>query len=225
MDLVCIVFGWSRSRLSYTRMERAHWFFGRKIVLPDGRTFWSTDTNYSPGHHVKRRRDTLYLEGSERIGGQQNALCCESLCFVRIEGISRMSVAHPGTSNDSLTFVLGRWLQPHVLAVHRDQQYRPVCPGPLRMNHCLWTYARTSSSRRALVKRNGEYTNAFRMNRHLFGKTQAQQERRLQQEMNSYLCLVLSENIISRINIAPAFIPGSVDLDPSMLLHTVVCAE
>ena len=226
MDLFCDTLGWPQSRLSYTRMERAHWSFGRRLVLPDGRMFWSTDSNYSAGHHAKRRRDTFYLEGSERIGGKQNALCCESMCFVRITGISGLHVVgHPTATDDSLTFVLGRWLQPHAYAVHRDQQYRPVCPGPLSMNHCLWTYARTSTTRRALLKRNGDCTNAFLMHRALFGKTLAQQQRCLDQEKNSYLCLVSPENIISRINIAPVFVDGSVNLDTSLLLHTVVCAE
>ena len=152
----------------------------------DGSIFWSTESAYGSATAgvVRRRRDVLHVHGSEYVGNQRNALCCESICFFTVSGLSKIDVVVPG---DSLTFVLGRWFRPHRASTRRDSQFRPICPAPLDLNHSLWQYAKSNRSRRSLVKPNGMPTHSFVRHANMFGKTHPEQQACLQREKNAYL--------------------------------------
>jgi len=47
----------------------------------------------------------------------------------------------PTGNQDSVVLALVRWLEPHATAIDRDSLHRPVCPPPLHLNHCLWSFA------------------------------------------------------------------------------------
>ena len=79
------------------------------------------------------------------------AFCCEAVAFMVITGLINWSheTGHDlpdhireELCDNRITFILGRWLSNHPRVVERDSLLRPVCPGPLRHNHCLWTYAK-----------------------------------------------------------------------------------
>ena len=139
--------------------------------------------------------------------------CCETVCFIQISGwkvvdLGNFKLPHQlqaevdsaFSPQDTLTFVLGRWLSPHPDAWDRDTLSRPVCPGPLKLNHCLWKYAVTSEPRKSLSNDDGTPTEAFHHHRHVFGNTQYQQEHRRLQELHAYYCLVLPCTIYEKIH-------------------------
>ena len=54
--------------------------------------------------------------------------------------------------NDSVTFFLVRWFEAHHDSHDRDHLHRPIHPGSLHVNHCLWEYAKTQSPRRSVPR-------------------------------------------------------------------------
>ena len=77
---------------------------------------------------------------------------------------------------DALTFALVRWFTAHPSAVDRDSLCRPVCPGPLKFNHCLWTFATSDRPRRMMVNEAGAPSKDFLDCAHVFGRTARQQQ-------------------------------------------------
>ena len=134
----------------------------------------------------------------------KNALCCQAVCFLSLHNVSTFRY-RGGTlprfitkrvHEDSLTFVLGRWFEPHPNARERDKQFRPICPGMLHINHCLWRFAIARKHRRALSRQNGT-TTTLAVNRQavFFGRNMEEQRLRLSKEKFAYFCLVDPDSI------------------------------
>ena len=200
--------------------------FGQKLTRRDGRIFWATDTryNYDTGLNSRKRRDVLHIKGTEQVRGVTNALCCEAVCFISVmaahlnlSALYRRQLQETG----SLVLVLGRWFSPHPNAIHRDSQSRPVCPGELHINHCLWKYAVTPAPRRSIVLRNGNYTPSVFRSPHIFGTTVDAQRRCMRDERRAYYCLLTPENIEQIVHMCPEFVPGTSTPDTSTWLQTV----
>ena len=205
MNLMCVNLGLPATRRTYERFQSLRFTLGQKLTSEDGRMFWSTDS----------RRDVLHLKGLE--GG--NSLCCEAVCFVQIDNV-RQVLRQDGTP-DCIRWVLVRWFQPHSTAWERDQQGRPLCPGPLSINNCLWAYSRTPRPRRALINSRGEPSRGFTEQSHLFGNTRRKANERMEQEKHAYYGLVTPNSIVNTVNIAPVFLPGSALPDCTAWLETV----
>ena len=123
---------------------------------------------------------------------------------------------HSHLCNDSITFILARWFEPHSDADDRDENHRPVCPSPLHINHCLWKYARARKERCMLRT---QYTST---QVGLFGKSQEEQRRTINNEKRAYFCLVSPENVLCRANMCPQFVKNSSKFDTSTWMQTVV---
>ena len=106
---------------------------------------------------------------------------------------------------DRLTFALGRWFSPHSQATDRDSEHRPICPGPLNFNHCLWKFAIRPRDRRALIQPQGVPSRAFNNQRHIFGAGEPQQQLCLQRERRAYFCIFTPSTIIERMNMTEEF--------------------
>ena len=122
--------------------------------------------------------------------------------------------------NDSVSFVLVRWFEPHPLSTSQDEEFLPICPPPLNINHCLWKYAVSETDRRSILER-GNPTVAVRRQRNLFGSTPLQQQTNIQKIRRAYYGLVYVNNIKDVINICPCFRHGSCDVDETVWLQTV----
>ena len=145
-------------------------------------------------------------------------MCCQSILFftitdvqktltdnqlpipdhLRVLNVDGFEAIYPDP--DTLTFVLGRYFSPHPLAVDRDRQHRPICPGPLSLNHCLWQYAVTARDRQMLVTRNGRPSQMFMNQNYIFGNSHGRQQRRWRNEKNAYFCIHLESEIDSRVH-------------------------
>ena len=185
LDLLCVQLGLPTTRYSYTRLNSLCYHFGQKLVRRgDERVFWATDSQYTIGSGTRHhRRDFLRLKGVDN----GDALCCEALCFVEISNARVV-----GSPVDKLTFVIVRWLQPDPRAWERDELCRPLCPGPLRINNCLWTYSRTERPRRAMVE-----------------------------PLHAYFGFVTPDNILHTVHMCHGFERGSSKPDCNTWLETV----
>ena len=227
LDLLCDQFLLRPSRESYMKFVDVEFSFGQKLIRRDGNIYWATDSRYNNIVNASgecRRRDVLRLAGVERTATHTNSLCCEAVAFVDVCNVSRLTLPDhllERVRHDSLTFVIGRWLEPHRDAVERDAESRPICPGPLHINHCLWRYARASRDRRALVTRTGHRTAAVQSQLRTFGQTTVSQNNCLLSEIRAYYGLVLPNNIVSTCNMCPVFVPGTSNPDYTTWLETV----
>ena len=189
------------------------WTFGQKLIVGSD-IYWSTDSQYQWFGSTRRakRRDCFSLVSLEdvsvtnsdgSVSTKRTRLCCESVCFFTITGLSFVAIPEDlresiDTETDSLTFVLGRYFSPHPSAVDRDSLHRPVCPGPLSLNHCLWTYAKSHRDRQILVQPNGTPTVYFKNQCHIFGTTENQQLSLFRQEKDAYFCIHTPDEIYRR---------------------------
>ena len=180
--------------------------FGRQFVRRDGRQFFASN----------ERRDMLFLGGA--VGG--NALCGESICFLSIDNVKSIS---PDYSEDTHTYALIRWLKPHPDSWERDDLRRPVCPGPLIVNNCLWEYATTTAPRRAMVSSRNRHrpSSSFRRHKRLFGATAEEQESRRKQDQNAFYTLIETDAIQDTMNMCPVFQSNTSILDYRTWLQTV----
>jgi hypothetical protein len=73
--------------------------------------------------------------------------------FIEVSGFSDDQLVlpddlrNPPTNKTKVVLCLIRWLEPHPDATRRDEQNRPVCPGPFEINHSLWRFARLRRER------------------------------------------------------------------------------
>ena len=204
LGLLCNKFGLSDTRASYTRLEVLSYVCGQKYIRENGKMLWATDSNYhGAGRKDRRRRDILFIKGSERTDvGTRNVLCCEAVMFLKISNFEAADfdvppdVVQDFDEDGSVTFVVGRWFAPHDSVYERDSCHRPICPGPLHINHCLWKYVLSDDDRPALVKPDGQPTGLFDRQYTLFGRTIQEARSILQLEKRAYFCLLSHNNVI-----------------------------
>ena len=67
MDLLCNELSVPRSRESYNSFSWLSWDFSQKLTMPDGVSYWATDTSYTAGGVSSARRDVFFLRGSEKV--------------------------------------------------------------------------------------------------------------------------------------------------------------
>ena len=218
MDLLCKHLNLARTQRTYASMNDLGWHFAQKLIRQDGKTFWATDTCFPYGG---KRRDILHIAGSEFTGTGRarrvNALCCQVILFLTVTNLSALRP----TGVNTLTCVIGRWFQPHSSISVRDSNNRPICPGPLQTNHCLWQYARTTRPRKALQGRNGRPCPAFQRQRRLFGANREEQLERYERDKHAYFCLLDTDSIIGTQNMCHEFIADTSKPDYTRWLQSV----
>ena len=222
LDLLCKHLLLPKTQVTYTTMNALGWHFAQKLIRQDGKTFWATDTRFPYGG---LRRDVLRIAGSESTGTGRNkrytALCCQAILFVTVTNLGTLIRHTAEITSTTMTFVLGRWFRPHQSVRLRDNDNRPICSGPLNTNHCLWKYAQTARSRKALVGANGRPSAAYERQKRLFGANRNEQMLRYERDKNAYYCLLETNSILDKVNICPEFIADTSEIDYTTWLQTV----
>ena len=206
LNLLCSQFDLPKTRRSYTHLQRLHFQIGLKCTREEDRKTFS----------AKDRRDMLRLRGLE----QENSLCCETICFVQVDNVS--ALPQRNDVPDRRVLVLVRWFSPHADSWERDSLRRPLCPGPLSINNCLWTYSRTPRPRRALVDQGGQPTPVFlEYARTACGLNNDDGLDLCNRLKHAYYGFITPDNIATRVNMAPTFQHGSAVPDYNRWLETV----
>ena len=163
---------------------------------------------------------------------RRTSLCCEAVCFFSIKGVTAVlnSINHVlprhlqgdlkgdiHQDDDSITFILARYFSPHPSAYERDAQYRPVCPGPLRLNHCLWKYAESARYRRSMCHPDGSPNVDFVRQGHLFGDTATQRRKSFDNDKRAYFNVIVPRSIQRRVHMTREFIGNTLELSDTWL--------
>ena len=220
--LILLRFGIPRNIVSYALLRCLRWSFGQKLTRQDGKVFWATDSKY-PFGVTKKRRDILRIHGTERVNGCPNSLCCEAILFVTVSGLKDAAgLGDVAGQGDAIELLLGRWFSPHPSTGNcRDDEHRPLCPGPCNINHCLWTYAKASTNRRSLFDTDGTRSRMFNAQRHLFGQTVGDQTFRAELDRNAYFGLIDVDSIINVVYMTTQFVDDGDVQDYTTWLETV----
>ena len=234
LDMLCDKLGVPRTNNSYARLQCLKWTFSQKLTRSNGVTYWATDSKYL-GLSGSRRRDLLLIKGMEQVRGLNTAFCCEAVSFVQIDGFRTLRqnggprlpahLREELLNDNTMQFVIGRWLTSHSTSLRRDCLHRPVCPGPLQHNHCLWTYSQTTRPRKTMVSITGGPSAAFNLCRYMFGSDQGSCKRRWEEERRAYYALIQTTSIMSTMNAYREYVPLSDTLEQSSVwLETVTNA-
>ena len=216
LDLMCDKLGLPHTTVSYRRLQHLDWVIGQKFVRQDGQIFWSTTSDYSYGgarHDCVRLVQTEEVEVNDgtSLVKKVTAQCCRLVSFWTVSGLCRLTCRLPDEfrqrthdKGDRIHLMLVRFFEAHPSAVERDSEHRPVCPGPLYINNCLWRYAR-AVPRGILRNRDGSASLAFLTQTHIFGQTAAEQNRNYVRECRAYYSFIYPDHILSRSNITELF--------------------
>ena len=118
---------------------------------------------------------------------------------------------------DTITLVLARWFAAHPDCYERDLLGCPICPGPLRHNHCLWQYAASARPRRMMADKDGSQTRQFKNSSYMFGNTARAQNSVWREEQCAYFCLITPASIVCTVPISRLYDTNTMQLTNDFL--------
>lgn len=208
----------------------------QKYIM-DNATYWATDSQYivaSDDSRCKRRSifkmdgeelaDVILPDGSKEE--RSTTLCCQAICFVSIAGVvdvlDTMNATLPEdmadeVQEDCIDFVLVRYFSPHPSAYERDTDLRPICPGPLRLNHCLWKFSKSNQFRRSMCNADGTPNRYFAEQGHIFGTTETQRSKTFAEEKCAYFGLLSPRNVERTVHMTPEFVDDTMSLSDTWI--------
>ena len=209
----------------------------QKYFTDDDIAYWATDSQYtvtSDASRCKRRSifkmagaelaDVILPDGSKEQ--RQTTLCCQAVCFVSIAGIAGvLNTMNADLAEDMVTevqddcidFALVRYFSPHPSAYERDTGLRPICPGPLRLNHCLWKFSESPRFRRSMCNRDGTPSRSFVEQGHIFGDTQTERDEIFEKEKCAYFGLLSPKSVERTVHMTPEFVDDTMLLSDTWL--------
>ena len=100
-------------------------------------------------------------------------------------------------AHNSVTFLLVRYAKPHASAVQRGPEHRPLCPGPLKNTHCLWTWA----TRPEGYERGCFRPRPWQRHKRYFGSTEDEQSRVMEGDRRAWYDLIQVTSIKNFANV------------------------
>ena len=154
------------------------------------------------------RGDWIEIAGSEDRGGVLTSRLARIICGVEIrklKAVFHKSFEREGIwenescmKNDYVVFLLVRYARAHPdTRRSRGPDNRPLCPGALNHTHCLWKWY----EQRATFHRGCWRPRPWERNKHYFGDTHEQQEKRKKQEQRAWYDFIQVCNISSYTNV------------------------
>ena len=167
--------------------------------------YWSCGTYNCVGRRSSAWQTWVEVEGSDRCGSSRRVTSRLAfvVCAIHLKNI-HAALGIPLAEElcevddlDSATFFLIRYAAPHPSATLRGPEMRPLCPGPLKNTHCLWTWA---------MRPEGHERGCFRprpwsRHRRYFGSTEPQQEQLMQSNRRAWYDLIQVTNIKNYANV------------------------
>ena len=221
----------------HDRVIHTFTFVLQKLVTVDLDTYWATDTRYGAFSNASRcrRRCIFQMCGYENVcvtlpdGTQEQrrtTLCCQAVCFISIRGVAAvldlLNTVLPENmlsevKNDGIIFILVRYFSPHPSACERDSDWRPICPGPFRLNHCLWKYAKSARFRKSMCKPDSTPNTNFLQQGHMFGNTDEKRLQRFEDEKYAYFGLMSPNSIVRKVHMTQEFQDDSLSMSDTWI--------
>ena len=144
------------------------------------------------------------VEGSDRCGSSRRVTSRLAfvVCAIHLKNI-HAALGIPLAEElcevelDSATFFLIRYAAPHPSSTLRGPEMRPLCPGPLKNTHCLWTWAKRPEGHERGCYRPRPWS---RHRRH-FGSTEHCQEQLQRRNSRAWYDLIQVSNIKNYANV------------------------
>lgn len=221
----------------HDRVIHTFTFVLQKLVKADLNTYWATDTRYGgfPDASRCKRRCIFKMSGHEDVHvtlpdgtreKRRTTLCCQAVCFISIRGVADvlrlLNTALPENmlsevKDDGIIFILVRYFSPHPLACERDSDWRPICPGPLRLNHCLWKYAKSARFRKSMCKPDSNPNTNFLQQGHIFGYTNEKRLECFENEKFAYFGLLSPNSVVRRVPMTQEFQTDSLSMSDTWI--------
>ena len=186
--------------------------------------YWGCGTYNCVDRQPIARQTWVEVEGYDRFGSSRRltsrlafVVCAINLRkFRSVMGVTLPPELREIENPDSATFFLIRYAAPHTSATLRGPQHRPLCPGPLKNTHCLWTWAsRPESHTRGCFR-----PRPWSRHRRHFGSTNDQQEKLMESNARAWYDIIQVTNIKSYANVQKDPDPY---LDGDVFLQSCVC--
>ena len=175
--------------------------------------YWGSGTYNCVGRKSSAWQTWVEVEGCDRYGSckRLTSRLAFVVCAIHLKnihaaiGIPLARELRELDNPDSATFFLIRYAAPHRSATRRGPEHRPLCPGPLKNTHCLWTWAsRPESHTRGCFR-----TRPWSRHRRHFGSTPDEQEKRKESTRRAWYDLIQVTNIKNYANV-------QLDPDPNL---------
>ncbi len=180
--------------------------------------YWGSGTYNCVGKKSTAWQTWVEVEGCDRSGSTRRVITSRLafvVCAIHLKNIravmgiplaQELCEVQDQKNPDSATFFLIRYAAPHRSATLRGPEHRPLCPGPLKNTHCLWTWAsRPESHTRGCFR-----PRPWSRHRRHFGSTPDEQEKRKVSTRRAWYDLIQVTNIKNYANVQQ-------DPDPHLL--------
>ena len=203
----------THTRAGMIKVSQCQWFIGRHVSVQTREGlrlhYWGSGT-YDHIYGVKKSPTWVEVAGYDNLPNsrQKTSRLALVVCGIQLSKIHEsMGTRLPPhlrdvsgiDGDDTVTFLLVRYAQPHASATQRGPQLRPLCPGPFKNSHCLWTWT---------TRPGGYQCGCFRerpweRHRRYFGRTIDDQQRVRQRDSRAWYDLVQVTNIKGYANVQP----------------------
>ena len=167
--------------------------------------YWGSGTYNCVGRQSGTWQTWVEVEGHDRSASSKRltSRLAFVVCAIHLKKI-RSAMGMPLAPElrevedpDSATFFLIRYAAPHPSATLRGPEHRPLCPGPLKNTHCLWTWA----SRPEGHERGCFRPRPWSRHRRHFGSTEYRQDKLKKKNRRAWYDLIQVTNIKNYANV------------------------
>ena len=154
----------------------------------------------------RKRGDWVELQGTDMCRGVETSRLARIICGVEIRGVKKFLSDcmredvwenQHSEETDTIVYLLVRYATAHPdVGRRRGPEHRPLCPG-MRDTHCLWKWW----ERPATFRRGCWRPRPWARNRHLFGKTEAEQNLNKEKDARAWFDVIQIRNIIRHTNV------------------------
>ena len=211
LQLLAEKLGTSRNQDGMRRVARCVHSIDRHVTVTTvskmNLHYWGSGT-YNCADRQSRTWETwVEVEGHDRSNsGRLTSRLAFVVCAIHLKNIravmgiplaEELCEVQDQKKPDSATFFLIRYAAPHPSATLRGPEHRPLCPGPLKDTHCLWTWA----SRPEGHERGCFRPRPWSRHRRHFGSTPDEQEKRMQSDRRAWYDIIQVTNIKNYANV------------------------
>lgn len=206
--LVAERMGQSRNRDGMRRVALCKWMIGKRVIVTTSSEeptthYWGCGS-YSHLGDNPLRPTWVEVEGYDRKGGRQTSRLAFVVCGIQLTNVKNtMGIDVPESlrdvqdDTDQVTFLLVRYAKAHPLALMRGPESRPVCPGPLKNTHCLWTWA----TRPEGYERGCFRTRPWERHARYFGRTVSEQNQVKENDRLAWYDIIQITNVRTFANV------------------------
>ena len=229
LHLVTVQMKLKWNKVTMTNISRCDWVIGRHVAVktPSGMQlhYWGNGSYERVRRGFSSHQTWVEVEGYDynRNSTRRTSRLAYVVCGIQLKNVRAVTgtpiprILHEVATNpdpkkdkkekDTVTFLLVRYAKAHPDARLRGPGHRPLCPGPLKNTHCLWTWATRTGVSRGCFR-----TRPWSRHRQYFGNTPIAQEKIRQSDEHAWYDLIQVTNVRCFANVQADPHPGKDDV-------------